>query len=89
MKTEQIIKSPLIDLPKISGKMKTLDISAAIGYYSNLAKRAAFISEYLSERYGYGCGDQGDDKALKAANKVARKVWCGALGFNAYLDISF
>ena len=58
--------------------------SAQRGQYAqelqNLALSALWRSVYLDTRYGAGCGDQGHDDAVKAANKAlagCRKV----LGF--------
>jgi len=53
----------------------------------SIAASAAFTASYLSERYGYGCGDQGHDDAVKAANKVRRIVRCKAFGYNETRDI--
>lgn len=51
-----------------------------------ISDRAAFVSQYLGERHGYGCGDQGHDDAVKAANKARRKVR-NAFGFDRTTDI--
>ncbi len=53
-----------------------------------VAVRAAELARYMDERAGSGCGDQGHAKAVKAANKAGRKVWCGVFGYNDFIDFT-
>lgn len=53
-----------------------------------LAERAAMLARYMDERCGAGCGDQGHAKAVKAANRAGRAVWCKVFGYNAFLDLT-
>jgi hypothetical protein len=78
---------PLSMLPTLIPKIKNL--KEAVDFYGFQATRSAFIAAYLGERYGYGCGDQGHGKALKAANRAARLTHCEALGYNDCTSINF
>ena len=60
----------------------------AISELSFIAERAAQFAEYVSGRYGYGCGDQGHEDSVKQMNKVGKKVKCDAMGYNAYHPLS-
>lgn len=55
----------------------------------DIAMRAGQMARYFDERHGYGCGDQGHDKAVKSLNKAGKAIWCKAFGYNEYLDINF
>jgi len=54
---------------------------------AGIALHAATLAGYLDKRYGYGCGDQGHKPAVRNANSVGKKVWCGALGYGAYTPL--
>lgn len=84
---EAIIKRPLSDLSMISNNIKNKQ--ELIQHLEELSKRAGMIAAYLSEREGYGCGDQGHEKAIKAMNKAGKTIWCKAFGYNAFHDLSF
>jgi hypothetical protein len=78
-----------VDLKDYVEKMKTQEMDLLRRELEGIAERAAFLAGYLDERHGYGCGDQGHDKAVKTANKNGRKVWVQVFGYNAYHDIRF
>lgn len=52
------------------------------------AEKAALVAEYMNYRIGFGCGDQGHESAVKAANK-ARKSVRKAFGYSVTNPISF
>jgi len=43
---------------------------------------------YVGARYGFGCGDQGHDMAVKECNKFIAKTK-KILGYNVHLEIKF
>ena len=53
-----------------------------------IATGAARLAAYLGQRHGYGCGDQGHDRAVRESNKVVAKVR-RALGFHVTHPISY
>jgi hypothetical protein len=53
----------------------------------SIAKHAAMVGTYLESRYGYGCGDQGHEAAVTAANAAGKKVWVKTLGYNEFVPI--
>lgn len=53
-----------------------------------LATCAGKLAAYLDERHGNGCGDQGHLKAVKAANRAGKKIWCGAFGYNGFHNLT-
>lgn len=54
----------------------------------SVALRAAILAAYTNERGGWGYGDRGHARAVKAANKAGRKVWCGVFGYDSYIDLT-
>jgi hypothetical protein len=52
-----------------------------------IAERAAMLAEYLNERHGAGCGDQGHQQAMRKANKAGQAVHMKVFGYNAYHDL--
>lgn len=53
-----------------------------------IAERAAMLAAYLDSRHGYGGGDQGHEKAVKAANRAGRIVWVNALCYNDHTPLT-
>jgi hypothetical protein len=53
-----------------------------------IATGAARLAAYMGKRHGYGCGDQGHDRAVRVSNKVVAKVR-RALGYNVTHPLSF
>ena len=51
-----------------------------------IAERAAQLAGYLAKRHGGGCGDQGHETAVKAANVAGKKVRF-ALEYNSYTPL--
>jgi hypothetical protein len=89
MKAQTIMRRPPVEWGKTVNRMKTDDRRELARELEEISRRAAMLAEYLNERYGYGCGDQGHKKGVKSANKAGQKVWCGAFGYNAHHDFSF
>lgn len=89
MKVQNLLKRPYVDLPMLAMNMKEKDMQEMVRELEAISLRAAFMARYLDYREGHGCGDQGHNTAIKKANRAARIVWTKALGYNAYLDLSF
>jgi len=89
MKAQTVMNKPLVEWEKKVDRMNADARRDMARELEQTSKRAAMLAEYLNERYGYGCGDQGHTKAVKSTNKAAKGVWCGVFGYNAYHDVSF
>lgn len=86
-KAKDILKRPLRDLSMLCMNMKNKqELRIEL---ESLAKRAGMIAAYIDYRDGFGCGDQGHEKAIKNMNKVGKAIWVKAFGYNAYLDLTF
>ena len=77
------------DLQYAVDSMTKAERQKAERYLEGIAYRAAGFAAYLGERCGHGCGDQGHERAVKAANKARKAVWCGAFGYNECPRLSF
>ncbi len=53
-----------------------------------IAYRATMLARYLDGRSGPVGGDQGHNKAMRAANRAGRIVWCQAFGYNQHDDLT-
>lgn len=82
-----ITNGAFADLPKIAASM--LNPQEVIHDLEAIAERAGMMAAYLEERNGYGCGDQGHGKAIKAMNRVGKIVHMKAFGYNAFHDLTF
>ncbi len=49
---------------------------------------ATWLTHYVDYRAGYGCGDEGHDTAVHAANRASRILWCKAFENDGYVDIN-
>ncbi len=67
-------------------KMNAGELDGLRRTLEGMAERAAWLAAYTDMRHGLGCGDQGHDAAVKAANKTARLLWCKGFGYNGYTD---
>jgi len=82
-----ITKKAYSDIEKIANKMPD-DIKQKISSeLSQIAQKAAYMSEYLDMRNGHGCGDQGHKASAKSAYSVFLKVR-KALGFYQHPNIN-
>jgi hypothetical protein len=52
-----------------------------------ISEKAGILAGYLEERHGYGCGDQGHEKAVKQANRNGRMIRIKVFGYNGYVDL--
>lgn len=86
---KKILDTPFVDLPALCEKMKLQEMAELADNLEALATRAGMIATYIEERQGYGCGDQGHAKALKAMNKAGRIIHMKAFGYNAFHDLNF
>lgn len=86
---KKIIEKPFCDLDKIASGMMPEQRRYVSDSLERIAMRAGQMARYFDERHGYGCGDQGHDKAVKSLNKAGKAIWCKAFGYNEYLDINF
>ena len=57
--------------------------------FEGISLRAGELAAYIDQRHGFGCGDQGHGKAVKAMMKAGHVIWCKAFGYNAFHDFSF
>ncbi len=75
--------------PAIKGIMrfKGQDLDQLRRALESMAQRAAWLATYADMRHGLGCGDQGHDSAVKAANKTSKLVWCKGFGYNGHFDV--
>ena len=89
MKAITMMKKAPIDWKKSVDRMTSVNKRELAIELENVASVAAMQAEYLNERYGYGCGDQGHEKAEKSANKAGRAIWRKVFGYNAHHDIRF
>ena len=88
MKAETLLKLAPIDWEKTVDKLKENQRDELRREMGEIAKRAAMLEGYLDERHGYGCGDQGHEKAIKRANRNGKMLWMKVLGYNAFYDRS-
>lgn len=58
------------DMQSKADQMPSVDRGRLSGELQSLAMNAIWKSAYLDARYGSGCGDQGHESAVKAANKA-------------------
>lgn len=87
MTAKEVLRRAYVDLPALCQNMKNMD--EVRRELEGISLRAGEMAAYIDERHGYGCGDQGHDKALKRMNKVGRTIWMKAFGYNAFHDLSF
>lgn len=83
----RVIEKAFAALPKIAANMG--NAQEVIEDLEHIAKRAGMMAAYLEERDGYGCGDQGHKKAVKAMNRVGKIIHMKAFGYNAFHDLTF
>jgi phosphopantothenate synthetase len=84
---DKILRAPFVDLPSLCQNMKNMqELEHEL---EALSVRAGMMAAYIGERHGYGCGDQGHNKALKAMNKAGKAIHVKAFGYNAFNDLSF
>ena len=83
----RVIEKAFVDLPKIASLMN--NAQEVIKDLEAISQRAGMMAAYLEERNGYGCGDQGHEKALKAMNRAGRHIHMNVFGYNAFADLKF
>lgn len=81
-----LLKTAPAALERAADRMSAVERRNVSRELEHLARYAAFLGVYLSERHGYGCGDQGHRSAVKKANSAARKLWTKVLGYYAFHD---
>ena len=67
------ITMPACDLQEFTDGLTTEERRLLAEQCERIATHAGFVAKYIEERYGYGCGDQGHEDALKAANKARQR----------------
>ncbi len=94
MQKAQLRTAKYLDLPPVDWE-EALDLTPP-GRRGELCRaaeavafHAAMFARYVDERDGHGYGDQGHEAAVKSANRAAKKVWCGAFGYNECPPLSF
>jgi hypothetical protein len=88
MNVSEFLAIPPAEIQSAVEKMSDIEKHDMMSKLAHVAARAAEYHAYVGERYGYGCGDQGHKSAVKEMNKVGKKVWCNAMGFNAYIPLN-
>ena len=88
MNVYELLAISPVELQSVVDKMSEIERYEMIDELSRVAVSAACFQAYIDKRYGYGCGDQGHKAAVKEMNKTGKKVWCDAMGFNAYTPIT-
>ena len=53
-----------------------------------ISERAGILARYIDERHGYGCGDQGHEKAVKSMNRAGKIIHMKVFGYNDYHNLS-
>lgn len=85
---ESLLNMAPVDFQKYVEEMQKEDLDETRRLLEGIAERCAFLAGYLDERYGYGCGDQGHEKAVKTGNKHSRAVWMKVFGYNAHHNLN-
>ena len=78
-----------VELDEFASSLKGEEIHKIEMELEAIAEKAGRFASYLGERYGYGCGDQGHDSALKMFNQTGKRIHCLVFGYNAYIPGSF
>jgi hypothetical protein len=87
-KLYSLLKLAPVELENTADAMTGADRRAAVELLEQVAQAAASRAAYFEERQGYGNGDQGHTKGVKAFNSVLRKVR-KAFGYDITHDIRF
>ena len=87
MKAKNLMKKAPIDWEKIVDKLSQNERQDLRESLENISERAGILAGYLDERHGYGCGDQGHDKAVKTMNRIGKIIHMKAFGYNAYHEL--
>jgi hypothetical protein len=85
---DELLKVAPFDLEKTVDALSSEDRRKLCKEFEALAERAAMYARYLDERHGYGCGDQGHAKAVKAMNKAGKMVHMKVFGYNAFHELT-
>ena len=75
-----LIDIPPAEMQELCDGMKTAERGKASEELQSLILAAAWRYAYVDARYGAGCGDQGHESAVKAANKLLAAIR-KAMGF--------
>lgn len=83
-------ESPPVQWSTIAeSEVRKPEIQDVIGTLSQMAIRLAMFGEYLDQRHGFGCGDQGHETAVRKCNSLQTKIR-RAMGYTqARNDINF
>lgn len=88
MKAQIMMKKAPVDWEKTVDKLTTRERDDLRRELEGISERAAMLAGYLDERHGYGCGDQGHEKAVKRANGNGKTVWMKAFGYNGFHELT-
>jgi len=88
IKWQRLIEIAPVEWETTVNKMNNHDREELRSQFAHIAKVAAMLEGYLDERYGYGCGDQGHERAMKTANKNGKQVWMKVFGYNGYHELN-
>ena len=84
-----VFETAPVDWQEKADKMKPEELTEIEGQLEALSERAAMLAGYLTERHGYGCGDQGHEAGVKRANKYLKKIHCDVFGFLRSFEFKF
>ena len=87
--SDLLFKTAPIELEYITDKLSVVERSELEQALEEIAEKATAFAGYLDMRYGYGCGDQGHEDAVRQFNRYGKMVHCKVFGYNAYLPIKF
>jgi len=85
--TKNLINKSFIEFFEIINHKTRGELRDLWEEFENIAVRAGQMAAYIEEREGYGCGDQGHKKALKALNRAGRIIQTKAFRYNGYHDL--
>lgn len=88
MEAKTLMKKAPIDWRKAIERLHTDERDEMRRKLEAISERAGMLAAYIDERHGYGCGDQGHDKAVKEMNRAGRKIHMDVFGYNAFHDLS-
>ena len=88
MKAQTMLKKAPVDWEKAVDRMKPDQRDELSTELERLSLRAGELAAYIEERHGYGCGDQGHKKAVKACNRVGKLIWCKGFGYNGHFSLT-
>ena len=88
MKTQTLMEKAPVEWEKIIDKIKVNERRGLAKELEGISKRAGILAAYIEERYGYGCGDQGHEAAVKKMNRAGKMIHMKVFGYTAYHNLN-